>query len=230
MTADLDPSQRALLLRLRRRPAPIAALVATLFPLAGVLLLDWPVEAMFGIYWAETVVVGVFHWLTLFAVRGTVVDSELARSLADDPRMTPEEREHRIETDRRRQLLWIPCFAVVFYGLFLAAHAGFIAVLFDGAFAELATGFGLASLGAMSVQPGLDYRRFLADPELRGLPAGVLFFQPFGRVGVMQLALLLGAIPVNAGYPLAAALVLTALKVCVELSGGRWLGSGVGAR
>jgi hypothetical protein len=220
MTADLDSSQRALLLRSQQRPLPVAALIAALLPLSGVWLLDWPVEAMFGLYWAETVVIGVFHGLTLFALRGTVTDPELARVLADDPTITPAERAQRIETDRRRQLLWIPWFAFAFYGLFFAAHAGGIAVLFDGAFASLATGFGLASLVAMSVQPALDYRRFRADDELRSLPAGELFFRPFKRVGVMQLALLLGAIPVNAGYPLAAALVLTALKLCVELGAG----------
>src|SRR5687768_14977440 len=190
MTVDPEPSQRRLLLRLQRRPAPIAALVAALLPLAGVLLLTWPVEAMFGLYWAETVVVGVFHWLTLFAVRGTVADPKLSQALADDPRLTPAEREQQLETDRRRQLRWIPSFAVAFYSLFFAAHAGANAVLFDGAFAELATGFGLVTLIAMCLQPALDYLRFLADDELRNLPAGQLFFQPFKRVGVMQIALL----------------------------------------
>lgn len=108
MTVDLEPTQRTLLMRLQERPAPLAALMAASLPLAGVLLLNWPAEVMFGLYWAETVMVGGFHWLTLFAVRGTVVDSKLAREPADDPQLMPAECEQRLETDRRRQRLWIP--------------------------------------------------------------------------------------------------------------------------
>ena len=210
---------------MQRRPAPIAALVAALLPLTGVLLLGWSVESMFGLYWAETVVVGLFHWLTLLAARGAIDDPQLARALAEDPHLTATDREQRLETDRRRQRQWLPMFAVAFYSLFFAAHAGAIVVLFDGAFVQLASVLGFATLIAMALQPALEYYRFRADSELRGLPASVLFFQQFKRVGVMQLALLLGAIPVNAGYPLAAALVLTALKVVVELSGGWWRAS-----
>lgn len=205
--------------RLDVRPTPVAAIVSALLPLLGVLAFDWPVASMLGFYWAENVLLGVFHLFKILAARGLAIDPSLERAIGYNPNVTPEQAQQQLLAAQRFQHFVMPGVFVLHYGLFCAAHAGAIALLFDGAFADFATGLGFATLAASAVQHALDTRRFVGDDELRALPRGLLMFQPYSRIVVMQLALLLGAITALAGYELISALLLATIRVLAEISG-----------
>ena len=194
----------------------MAAAAIALLPLLGVLLLDWSVASLFGFYWIESVAIGLFHGFKLFAARGRIVDLKLEQELADNPALTAEQRLHQIDASQRFQHRVMPGLFFIHYGLFCAAHVAIIVFLFDGAFASLSSALGLTTLAAIVVAQAMDYLRFRADPELLALPRNLLFMLPYKRVIVLQLVLILGAIPLKAGFPLATAILLTATKLVVE--------------
>jgi hypothetical protein len=201
-------------------PGPPHARAATfaiaVLPLLGVLWLDWSVAEMFGFYWIESAAIGLFHWLKMLAARGTIVDGKLERALAANTSLTAEQRVQQIQTSRSLQHAVLPGLFLVHYGLFCAVHAAIIVFLFDGAFAEVASPLGMFALAAITAMQAVDYARFRADPAQVALPRNFLFLQPYKRVIVLQLVLILGAIPAKAGYPLFAAFLLTAIKLLVE--------------
>jgi hypothetical protein len=128
--AALRPAIR----RLDPRPHPAVALAAALLPLLGVVLLDWPVAAMIGLYWAENVVIGLFHVGKIRAARGRSDDPAMVRALAANPDLTPAQRQAQLDTTHRIQHFIVPGVFVLHYGLFCLGHAAVVAFVFDGAF------------------------------------------------------------------------------------------------
>jgi hypothetical protein len=195
--------------------------VIALLPLLGVAALDWSVASMFGLYWVESATVGACHWLKLLAARGRIEDPQLERALAADGASSAEQRGQQLEASRRFQHALLPWLFLFHYGAFCAIHAAIIAFLFDGAFADLSSALGIVALVAIAVAQALDYARFRADPAVVALPRNVLFMQPYRRVVVLHVVLLLGAIPALLGSPSIAALLLTTIKLGVELAAAR---------
>jgi hypothetical protein len=70
----------------------------------------------------------------------------------------------------------------------------------------------------MVIRHALDLRAFRADDELVALPRALLMFQPYPRVIALHVALLVGMLPVLAGYPLVAAVLLAAVKLGIDRS------------
>jgi hypothetical protein len=205
--------------RLEQRPPPLALAAAALLPLAGVLWLDWPAAALLGFYWAETVAIGLVHVARLRAAHGVMPNPQLDAALAANPALTPAQRAEQLRNAHRVVHFLMPGLFALHFGIFCAVHAGLLAALFDGAFADLLTPLGLAALAAIVLQQGLDYRRFRRDPECTALPRSLLFLQPYPRVLVLQLVLILGALPALAGLPTVAAVLMTAFKLLAELGG-----------
>lgn len=169
---------RPALLRLDRRPTPLAAIAAALLPLAGVLLLDWPVAAMLGFYWIESVAIGLFHFLRMLSARGTPIDTALEGALARNTALTPEQRAQQLHAAYRIQHAVMPWFFLVHYGLFCLVHLGVIAFVFDAAFDDLGAWLGLATIALIVLQQLADTLRFRRDADLVALPRGALLLQP----------------------------------------------------
>lgn len=225
MSAEHYTRWKPVVARLDQRPPPLALAIATFLPLVGVLLFDWPAAALLGFFWAETVAIGLVHVLRIRAARGVMPNPQLEAALAANAALTPEQRAEQLHNAHRVLHFLMPGLFVLHFGLFCAVHAGLLAALFDGAFADLATPLGLAALAAILLQQGLDYRRFRRDPEFTALPRSLLFLQPYPRVLVLQLALILGALPALAGLPIVAAVLMTAIKLLADLGGAFSLSS-----
>lgn len=208
----------AALAKVERRPSWPEAMATALLPLVGVLVFDWPAAAVLGLYWLDNVLIGTFHLAKMFSAQGRMLDPNYEATLRSNTNWDDAQKDLMVRNAKAVQHHVMPWFFLVHYGLFCAAHAGFIAMLFDGAFGDFNSAVGLLTLAVMLAQHALDLHAFRRDPELVVLPRVLLMFQPYPRVIVLHLALLLGMLPALAGYPIVAALILAAFKLWFDRS------------
>ena len=223
-------SHRRLIRYLRGEPGVIALVAANLVPLVGVLFLGWDAFRVVFLYWLENVVIGVFHVWKMVLARGPISDrrnlsgSESARGLA--------------------------VFFGLHYGLFTLIHGFFVVTLLgalprhmdvvvhepSGFSFQLLPGAVTEALAdVVSVNVFLALLVFVADHAYRfwhdyvngreylKIHAKDLMFQPYGRIVVVHLTILIGGfLMVKSSFPPAAAVFLVALKTLLDLLGYLW--------
>ncbi|WP_439597632.1 DUF6498-containing protein [Falsiroseomonas sp.] len=173
--------------------------LANLIPLAGALLGYWSSFELMLLFWAENVVIGLFQVLRM----GTV-----------------------LVLRRERELLFlIPVFAL-HYGIFTYGHGTFLVVLMgggttmDGALAMLGQSSGLLwpMLGLVASH-GLSFAlNFWGAGEWRQVAPKALMTQPYGRVMLLHLVIMLGgaiALALQDATPTLALLVVA--KIVMDL-------------
>jgi hypothetical protein len=182
--------------------------VANLVPLYGVLALGWKVAPIMVFYWTENLVIGFFNVLKMSRAQGAVGDSRM--TLNGKP----------VTRDSRKALIF---FFTVHYGGFTLGHGVFVLVMFSPALENVFSELGLALL-VLSISHGYSYRRnFIGRGEYIHVSFTTLFWQPYARVIVMHLAIILGgALAASLGAPLGALLVLVGLKTVIDLI-AHWL-------
>jgi hypothetical protein len=155
----------------------------------------WSVFALLGLYWFENAVSGVLQFLKL-------------------------RRTERAQT--RRDAFGMSGFFAVHYGLFTLVHGIFVLVFFG--FLMPGARDGGASLwwaSAAVVASGLiaDYRRrFVHGDEALRASVERLMFEPYGRIVVLHLVVLVGGwLALSAQQPRLVLLLLIGLKLIVEL-------------
>lgn len=160
---------------LRFKASSFALVVANLLPLFGVLLLGWDAFSIVALYWVENIVIGVIHVLKMLACR------------------------------RQRSRLLIPFFAL-HYGFFCFIHGALILAIFDSArfggspadevreFARLFTEQHLWwAIVALAVSHLYSFAaNFVGEQEYRQWGFSELMTQPYGRIMVLQIAILFG--------------------------------------
>ena len=206
------------LARLHPRPPLALALSAALLPLAGVLAFDWPVASVLGLYWIENVLIGLFWLPRMLGSKTLLPDPKLAAAL-EASESTRANAAELLHNSARVQHWILPGFFVVHYGLFCLAHLAFITFVFEGAFAGWATALALVTLAVMVAEEAWKLRAFRADPELAALPRAPLMMAPYPRIIALQLALILGALPALAGWPVVAAVLLAVIRFAVDYRG-----------
>jgi hypothetical protein len=171
-------------------PSTMALILANLVPLAGVLFLDWRLGDVMVLYWAESAIIGFFNVLKMAVI------------------------------DRFGVLLAGPFFLGHFGG-FMAIHFLFIYVLFVRGLEAEGAGIALAEVGSMFVAlwPALlalfashavSFRlNFIGRREYSGRTLSRQMQEPYGRIIIMHLTILLGGFVVM--------LLKTALPVLVLL-------------
>jgi hypothetical protein len=155
----------------------------------------WSVFALVGLYWFENVTLGVIQFL----------------------------RMRRVErTQTRRDEFGMSGFFALHYGIFTLVHGIFVGVFFglllDGAHAGGASGWWLSAL-LVALLPALAYRRdYVRGDAARTANLNRLMFEPYARVMVMHLVVLVGAwIALSTQQPRQLLLLLVGLKLTVEL-------------
>jgi hypothetical protein len=178
---------------------PVSAwvlLAANLVPLAGVLLWDWDAFALLALFWMENVVVGVF-----FALRMLTIDPR-------DPALW------------MAKLFLVPFFCF-HYGMFTAIHGAFVFSVFGKSDAlRAASDYGLWLPIAVLLASHLFsfVWNYLVGGEFRRAQLTRTMMQPYARVIVLHVAIILGGIAATAfGSPVWALLVLVALKIALDL-------------
>jgi hypothetical protein len=189
------------------RDLPASALVligANLVPLVGVLAFGWTVFSILLLYWAENVVIGGVNVLRMAFAQP---QSQLANMA---------------------KLFLIPFF-VVHYGGFATVHGIFILALFGphGAAAGVralpsaveAQGIGLGVLAIAASHAFSFVRNYLMSGEYRRAAPYVMMFQPYARVMILHVTILIGGFLAQAlGAPTVALVLLVVLKIGVDLA------------
>ena len=192
----------------RMRASALALVVANLVPLYGALALGWKVAPIMVFYWTENLVVGFFNALKMSRAQGPVGDS----------RMTLNGRP--VTQGSRKALI---LFFAVHYGFFTLGHGVFIMAVFGPGLKNAFTELGLALL-VLSASHGISFRRnFIGRGEYLRVSFARLFWQPYARVVIMHLTILVGGtLAASMGSPVGALLVLVALKTLIDLA-AHWL-------
>lgn len=185
-----------------RQPSSFALILANLVPLIGVLVLQWDVLTILLLYWTESVVVGVVNVLRMITCRPS-------------------------ESTGRSRFFLIPFFAV-HYGIFCYGHLMAVIGFFTDPDPNLGTTDSLAELWQPSfwiVVAAIAgshlfsfFSNFIGKDERQRTTPSMLMQRPYGRIVVMQIAIVVGAGLVNLfGSPLPLLLVLIGAKTVLDL-------------
>jgi len=203
-----------------RRLQLAASVVSAAIIAAGVLLFDWPPFTVLAFYWLENVVIGGFT---------------VARILTLGAR-----------SERYVAALAYAVVFIVHYGLFCFVHGSLLATMFGGIQSTqhaadpvllmvgrvASDGYGALVVAAIVAATELDSRRALAaaDPD-DAAAINVAMREPYGRIVVLHLVLLLGGFVMQAlQLPTVAALMLVAFKLVHDVRLWRRAGAQAAAR
>jgi hypothetical protein len=183
-----------------RRPGRIAASAAVVaINLAAFLPVwwgSWSVFALLGLYWFENLVLGVVQFL----------------------------RMRRVErVQKRKEVFALSGFFAMHYGLFTLVHGIFVLVFFGlilaGAHDGGASGWWIAALVVAGVPAFAYHRDYVRADAARHASLDRLMLEPYARVVVLHLVVLLGAwLALSLQQPRALLLLLVGLKLAVELA------------
>lgn len=195
--------------------ALIALVLANLIPLAGVIFLGWSVWQILIIYWLENGIVGGYNILKMMKAEGT-----------DEASATITINGKRPIGDARSSLISFFC---IHYGIFWTVHGVFVLTL--PLFGASDTG-GESSLGttpdplvliaaviALFISHGVSYLfNFIGGGEYKRVsPAGQMF-KPYGRLVVLHVTIIIGAMAISiTGAAIAALVILVLLKLGLDI-------------
>lgn len=186
-----------------QRPSVIALLLANLVPVFGVLFFDWEVFPLLLLFWSENVIIGVFN---------------VFKMLVAGP-------------NTALKFFLVPFFCV-HYGMFTAVHGVFVLALFGGKMRG-AMGFPTPALFwesirenqlawaviGLAVSHGISFvTNFIQGGEYKRTNTPALMIQPYGRIFVLHLTIILGGgLMMLLRSPMAGLLLLVALKILLDL-------------
>ena len=212
--------------------AVVALIVANVIPLLGVLFLGWNVWTILTIYWLENGVVGIFNVLKMSKAGGDGPASAAGLTATINGRPTP---------GPKRPLL-IPFF-IIHYGMFWVVHGIFILTLplfqafgasgggvFPGGDVSATShrrrrrdrsdpGAILIVLIGLFISHGVSYRlNFIGRGEYLRTTVARQMVAPYGRLVVLHITIIFGALPISmTGAPASAIVVLVLLKIALDL-------------
>ncbi len=202
--------------------AAVLLVVFNLVPLAGVLWLRWDLLLILALYWVENGVVGVINILKILRAEGTA------------PATHWRENGRPISSMSHGA---VAGFFAMHYGLFWVVHGVFVFTLIpaiasdpsirpDGTIPAPLTGpnidLGVLALGAigLSISHGVSFwTNYIGRGEYRTLSPAQVMTQPYGRLVIMHLTILLGAVvSIFLGTPVGSLLVLIVGKTALDLA------------
>jgi len=190
-------------------------IAANLVPVAGVLIWDWSPKEVFMVYALETVIVGLFTLLKM----GIVTAVRKTDTWYNGPSRTQQSG------------LFFMLFFLVHYGMFVAIQTAlFIQVSgigkeyhlgFFGFFLHWPQLFGQDAwymLAGFFISYGFSmYWNFIRTRQYRTISMMVLMFQPYGRIFIQQVTVILGSIFLSFGAGKIFILIFAAVKIFFEV-------------
>ncbi len=196
--------------------AVIALVVANAIPLIGVLFFGWSVWTILIVYWLENGIVGAFNVLKMARAQG-----------GDDSAAAGWSINGRPATSMAKAGL-IPFF-VMHYGIFWVVHGVFVFTLplfasigSDGSDIGPAPDIWtiLFAVAALFISHGLSYLfNYIGTGEYLRTSPITQMFAPYGRLVVLHVTIIFGAIAISmTGAPVAAIVILVVFKTALDLA------------
>jgi len=206
--------------------AVVALIVANLVPLAGVLWLGWDVWGILIIYWLENGIYGLFNVLKMRRAEGP--DDSSPEAVRETRRRLNGMRVNGRPPSGMDKAALIPFF-VMHYGIFWVVHGLFVLTLplfaLTGTDGEPDFGTTLNPLAivfvlvCLFISHGVSYVfNYIGRGEYLRTTAAAQMFAPYGRLVVMHVTVIIGAMAISVtGAPAAAIVVLVLLKIALDL-------------
>jgi len=160
-------------------PSLLVLVLANLIPVVGILFFGWSQDQVLLLYWSESAVIGVYTLLKMAFSKGVSVDKKVMRLLKP----------------------FLMVFFIVHFGFFMYGHLDFL-IFFAlhlsnpslGGALPLVYGV-LPWLLLLFLSHGFSFvTNFMAKGEYKTATAASLFFAPYPRIFIMQVAIIFGAI------------------------------------
>ncbi len=190
-----------------KRVSVITLILVNLFPIFGVLFMGWQVFSILFLFWTENVIIGVVNVI------------KMALAAPDD------------KFGQGSKIFMIPFFCV-HYGMFTLVHGIFIFVLFGGFldkfedltdFPDALGALFTADLGWAALALAASHiislaTNYIGKGEYKRASLGMLMGQPYGRVVVLHLTIIIGGFLLSIfGSPVAGMVLLILLKTFIDL-------------
>jgi len=191
------------------RPSVIALVLANLVPVFGVIYFHWEVFPLMFLFWSENVIIGAFNVLKMLLASPDSPVSWIGK-------------------------FFIIPFFCVHYGMFTFVHGIFVVSLFGGGlkhgvgFPNATTFWQIAqdnhlgwAIFGLAVSRGISFAtNYLFNGEYKRASLQQLMAQPYGRIVVLHVAILLGGFLMMALHsPVAGLILLIGLKIIFDLRG-----------
>lgn len=195
------------------RASAWALIAANSLPLFGVLFFSWDTFSIVFLYWLENVIIGCVNVLKMITCRPDPNAIDWSQFNTNDQFQSELEKlkkngtlEKALMVNHASKLFMVPFF-MVHYGLFCFVHGAFIFVIFGreaggfgpfGGFDNLMDVFSrehlwLAALALAASHLWSFFVNYLGHGEYRRTAVPLLMFQPYARIVVLHMAILLGA-------------------------------------
>lgn len=201
-------------------PSTISLVAANTIPVFGAIFLEWSIFSLMFLFWLENIIIGLLNVVRLI---GAVPEEQKTASGA------------AAKFFLKAFQLFAACFFTVHYGGFCLGHGVFVFALFGkdaglGVPSGLGDGLNIAYnilieqkliLAAISIfishLLSLSYNYFYRGERL-GVDLEQIMMRPYGRIVVLHITIILGALPVMMlGSPIWALVLLVILKTAVDL-------------
>jgi hypothetical protein len=206
----------------RRDSSPFALaalLAANLLPLAGVVWFGWSVFEVLLVYWLESGVIGLLNVPKILLATGSGSTNVTFRINGRPLDVSPPDD---VDPDAGPRLylanLGAAGFFCVHYGIFWVVHGVFVLYALPG-YAGVSPGADLAAVALGGVAMAASHGgslvwNFVGRDEYRDVSPGQQMAQPYRRVVVLHLTIVLGAFAVaSSGSPFVLVTLLVVLKV-----------------
>jgi len=196
------------------RTSTAGLVLANLVPLGGVLVLGWDLHSLLVVYWLESGVVG-----GAFAAKIRRAEGETDPATLPSIRLNDRSPASFVGAPNRQVL----GFFLEHYGAFWLVHGLFV-MLFPFMFSPFdfasPSAVGIAFVGLLAYH-FVSYRvNFLGDREYEHAGPAALMIEPYRRVLVLHVTIVVGAFVVaSVGAPVGALAVMVLAKTLLDLRG-----------
>ena len=187
------------------KPSVWALIIANLYPVIGVIFFNWQTYPLLLFFWTENLVIGFYTVLKMLVASGD--------------NATPAVK-----------LFAIPFFCL-HYGIFTLVHGVFVVALFGGILADDTITSGTLMQQSIEYQlfwgmlvlmgsHGLSFfQNYIGKNEYRKVELTALMSQPYGRVVILHVTIIIGGfLAMLLGAPVAALLFLIVLKIVIDIT------------
>lgn len=188
---------------------------ANAIPLVGVLFFGWDLAQILILFWAETVVIGFFtFWKILLSKK---IDDREAAAYAALKKPLPVKPQAIVKVFF---LLFFP----VHFGFFMLGHAFFLTSLFGSISPQTFTALSFGGIGFSLLSLFVShlisfFTNYIGKKEYLQYSPQALMVQPYKRVMIMHITVLLGGLVVSfLGSPVYAIAFLVLIKTVFDIS------------